>query len=232
MSHFRDAIKRALRRRGYELHRYPVLGYLAENQIDTILDVGANTGQYGQEMRALGFAGRLISFEPIPSVYRTLQATAQDDPRWTTHPFALGTEAAKTTINVSGTTPSSSLLEMLPAHTDALEASAYVGTAEVEVRRLDALYPALCQPDERVMLKIDTQGYTMHVLEGAAGILDQIVGLEIELSLQPLYAGEPLIEDVVAYLRERGFTLVWTCPGFKNATTQHILNMDGYFFRT
>ncbi|GAB5520438.1 MAG: FkbM family methyltransferase [Rhodothermales bacterium] len=232
MSHFRDAIKRSLRQRGYELHRYPVTQYLADYRIDTILDVGANIGQYGQEMRALGFEGRLISFEPIPSVYETLKASAEADPRWETHPYALGTIAKTTTINISGTTPSSSLLDMLPTHTDALQASAYVGTADIEVQRLDALYPTLCQPSDRVMLKIDTQGYTMHVLEGATGVLDQITGLEIELSLQPLYAGEPLIEEVIAYLRERGFTPVWTCPGFKNATTQHILNMDGYFFRT
>lgn len=134
-------------------------------------------------------------------------------------------------INVSGASSSSSLLDMLPSHTDALPASATVGTEQVEVRRLDALYGTYCPASSRVLLKIDAQGYTREILSGAEGVLHRIQGIEVELALQPLYDGEPLIDEVIASLQAAGFTLVWINQGFKNPTTQHLLNADGYFFR-
>ena len=69
------------------------------------------------------------------------------------------------------------------------------------------------------------------MLAGASGVLDRIQGLEVELSLQPLYEGEPLIAEVIQFLQDAGFTLVWINQGFKNPNTQHLLNADGYFFR-
>jgi FkbM family methyltransferase len=66
---------------------------LAHYQINLILDVGANDGQFAREMRELGYNGRIASFEPMASCIATLQKLAEADPLWSVHPFGLGREA-------------------------------------------------------------------------------------------------------------------------------------------
>ena len=53
--------------------------------IDTIFDVGANVGYYAQEIRELGFKGKIVSFEPLRLAYEGLVKNAKNEPRWTTY---------------------------------------------------------------------------------------------------------------------------------------------------
>ena len=78
-------------------------------KIDTIIDVGANEGQFGLFVRSIGFRGNIYSFEPVSGAYETLRRSAEADANWHVFNFALGAQASETYINVSKHTSFSSV---------------------------------------------------------------------------------------------------------------------------
>lgn len=235
----RRRVKGLLRGLGWNIGRYDRLAdptavratLLAESRVDTVLDVGANAGQYGRQLRDAGFRGRIVSFEPLAAAHAALAAAAGRDPDWLAVRCALGAERATLQLNVAGNSWSSSLLPMLPAHRSAAPESAYVGVEAVTVSTLDEMLPQVCAADSRCFLKIDTQGYTLQVLAGASGSLARMAGLQLELSLVRLYADEPLMAEVLEYLAERGFRLVHVEPEFRDSRG-FLLQVNGLFART
>lgn len=226
-----DLLTRNLQRFGYSVVRFPVMRFFREHNIDVILDVGANAGQYGSELRRLGYKGRMVSFEPSSAAYAKLAERASHDPHWATAHFALGSMTMEHELHIAGNSVSSSFLEMLPKHTAVAPESAFVNSEAVSIKRLDSIFHHYCNSRDEILLKIDTQGYERQVLEGATGVLSNIVGLQLEMSLTPLYEGEAPAESLIALARDHGFTLVWIQHGFKDSSTQQLLQVDGLFFR-
>lgn len=206
---------------------------LKQRGIDLVVDVGANKGGFAGKVREAGYKGPLVSFEPLREVHRLLESLSAADPAWTLAPrMALGAEPGEATLHVAGNSSSSSLLPMLPTHAEAAPASAYVAEERVPVQRLDAALPALMGTDaRRILLKIDTQGYERPVLEGAAGLLDRIDTLQLELSLVPLYEGQWLLADFLPDLTEKGFVLWSLSEVFSDPRTGQLLQVDGVFVR-
>jgi FkbM family methyltransferase len=200
--------------------------------IDLVLDVGANAGQFAREIRAFGFAGRIVSFEPLSDAHRLLLEAAADDDQWQVHPrCALGDRDGEITINVSANSVSSSLLPMTGAHVGAAGASAYVGRETVPLFRLDAAAHAYLAAARHPFLKIDTQGFEWQVLDGAAESLPRFRGVLCELSLVELYEGQHLWRDVIERLERGGFTLWNVQPGFADPRDGRTLQIDAVFFR-
>ncbi|MGH8029648.1 MAG: FkbM family methyltransferase [Arenimonas sp.] len=205
---------------------------LQTGRFDTVLDVGANAGQYARQLRKdLGYAGRIVSFEPLSTAYAELSGHARRDPAWTTVHCALGAVDGTAQIQVAGNSYSSSLLDMLPAHLDAAPQSARVDTETVTVRRLDAIIDDLCPARDRLFLKIDVQGFEPQVLDGAASTLPRVQALQVEMSLVPLYAGEPTFAQMHDRLQDLGFALHSLEPGFAHPRTGQLLQVDGVYVR-
>ncbi len=83
--------------------------------ITTVLDVGANVGQFAELLRLMGYRGKIISFEPLRAAYQELAAKAAADGNWEAHNFALGMQCGHATINVSNYSVLSSLLPLTAA---------------------------------------------------------------------------------------------------------------------
>jgi FkbM family methyltransferase len=237
----KKVIKRGLAALGYEVRRLSVhtspgvqLNRLITHLgIDLVLDVGANTGQYAQELRAQRYAGAIVSFEPLATAHARLLEAARRDPRWRVAPrMALGSRTAEVTLNVAGNSLSSSVLRMLPAHEQAAPGSGVVGTEAVALHRLDEVAGQYLGGANAVLLKIDTQGYEDQVLAGAAGVLDRVTAVQLELSFEPLYEGQPLFDAMRGRLRDIGFSLVAMFPGYVDPLTGRTLQVDGFFVRT
>jgi FkbM family methyltransferase len=223
-----------LARRGFVVRRHPAVRrqkMFARHGVDVVFDVGAAKGQFGQELRAFGYTGRLVSFEPMRAPYAELRSAAAGDPAWTTVPAALGDEPGSSTIHVASNSDSSSLLPMAQAHVAAAPHVGYVAEETIEVRRLDDVAPEHLDPTSRPFLKIDTQGFEGHVLAGGPQTLQRCVGLQLELSFVPLYEGGLLADQAIALAYEHGFALVGIDPGFADPNGQ-VLQADGVFFRT
>lgn len=228
---WRELVCDRLHRTGYDIVRYPLTRYLLEREINVVLDVGANTGQYAQELRELGYMGRIVSFEPLSEAYEKLSMFASADSAMDTMNVAIGRESAEVEINVSGLDCSSSFLQMLPSHIDINEDYAPVAKETAKVITLDSIFQDHVTTGDCAFLKIDTQGFEREVIEGAQDSLANIVGLQVELTLTPLYSDQPLIEDIILVLRDYGFVPVWLQHGFKDPQTQYLKQVDGFFMR-
>lgn len=199
--------------------------------VEVVLDVGANAGQYARGLWRMGYRGRIVSFEPLSSAYRNLRANAWGHRRWQTVNLALGDCDGQSTIHVAGNSQSSSLLEMLPRHVAAAPESAYIGTETITVRRLDGIIDDYCRADERLFLKLDVQGFEETVLRGATRTLDRCLGVQLEMSLIPLYGGEVLFTEMLAAMAARGYCLMSLANGFADPQSGRLLQVDGVFYR-
>lgn len=224
----RNAAQFLLKRSGREITRSPQMKYFRDFGVDCIFDVGANIGQYAQEMQSLGYRGRIESFEPLPSAYAILQKSAQRHSLWNSHNFALGDLDTTATINLSTHSPASSFLPLADVkHQVDLT---YVSQQTVPVKRLDGVFTEIAQGAKRVFLKVDTQGFEREVLNGAGEKLSEFCGIQLEVSLVQQYRGESLIEEHIAFLRERSFVPYWCTPGYRNSTTLQLYQVDIIFF--
>lgn len=225
---------------GYDISRFTATSHpLARKKkiletygIEAVLDVGANTGQFAIRLRKdLGYQGRIFSFEPLSSAFRTLQRNAEGSVGWEVFNCALGDANEKQQINIAGNSESSSLLAMLPSHQKAAPESGYVGTETIDVKTLDSLFGGFCKPSASFFLKIDTQGFEIKVLAGAEKSLPKIDTIQMEMSLVPLYGGELLFTDICVLMRNKGYTLVAIEDGFSDPASGQMLQVDGIFHR-
>lgn len=226
---------------GIDIVRYPLHDPLARtvklldhHRVDCVVDVGANDGGFARGIRGLGYKGRIISFEPLQEPFGSLHRKSIADAKWEAFQYAIGDAKSHVTINVSGNSGmSSSVLPMLETHTVVEPDSRYVGTETVNQERLDELLPELgIGRDSRTFLKIDVQGYERAVIDGASRLLagGVIVGLQLELSLVPLYEGAMTYREGLERAEILGMTLMGLDPAFADSTSGQLLQADAVFF--
>ncbi len=233
-------LRKALNGAGIEIHRFSPdssrLGRLAtclrEHRIDFVVDVGANEGQFAQDLRTGGFGGRILSLEPMTVAHRLLTEASRGDSAWMVHPrCALGASEGEIELNISNNSVSSSVLPMLPAHSQAAPQSVYLGKETVSLTTLDLIAANFLGDAQAPFLKIDTQGYEWQVLDGAAQALSIARGVQIELSLIPLYEGQRLWLESIARLESLGFTLWALEPAFVDPSNGRTLQLDATFIK-
>jgi FkbM family methyltransferase len=229
-------IQKILNFLGWKMSRYVPQGnlLLAEElrvrNICFVLDIGANAGQFGSALFAAGYSGSLVSFEPLPGPYQSLLNLAGKNTHWTVAPrSAVGSANGEITINVSQNSVSSSILPILEQHQNAAPRSAYVASEVVPIITLDVWLSQ--NPAERPFIKIDTQGYEMEVLKGAESTLRLASGIKVEVSIAPLYEGQPDYLSLIEFIRSAGFSLWSIEPGFSDPITGRLLQFDAVFFR-
>jgi FkbM family methyltransferase len=204
---------------------------LEERGITLVMDVGANEGLFSERLRAAGYEGRIVSFEPLAEMFAKLASRSANDDNWESFQLAVGSEPYAATLHVAGNWASSSLLPMNKRHWLAEPRSAYVDDEPCQVVALDGMLDTLIGPDDRIYLKVDVQGSELAVLRGAERLLEQVEVIQAEMSLMPLYDGGPLLGAVVSYLDERRFGLLGLAPAFVHPTSGVILQVDGIFAR-
>lgn len=198
--------------------------------ITTVVDAGANSGQYAHYLRESGFEGTILSFEPLDGPFAELQTSSANDPRWTPFHCGLGAETARLQINISGNGASSSFLPITDRSIKVEPNTGFVGAQPADVKRLDE-FAHLFQTNEKILLKIDTQGYEDKVLAGAGELLRQVALIECELSTVPLYEGQLLFMDMIRRLDSLGFRAVNFEPEFIEPQTGYCLQLNGIFAR-
>ena len=230
-------INNSLRKIGFEIRHYvsasdELVTSMRKFDIDLILDVGANNGQFASWIRECGYMGKIVSFEPLSSAHAALRQTCERDPLWEAYPrCALGDHEGEVEINIAGNSESSSILPMLESHRNAAPDSAYLGKEIVSVKKLDDVAGQYLKDTRAPFLKIDTQGFEWQVLDGARDTLPHIKGILVELSLVPLYGGQHLWRDVIDRLEAEGFILWAFKPVFSDLSQGRTLQVDGIFYR-
>lgn len=231
-------LKKLANKFGYDILHLPTdplirrrLDLFRQYQINLIFDIGANKGQFVTRIRELGYKGRIVSFEPLSEAYSLLLQKTKNDPFWEAANLALGDFNGETTINIAQNSYSSSMLNVLPEHLASAPDSKYIGTETIHVKTLDNVIDDYFNENDRLYVKIDTQGYEKKVIDGLKKSIDKIIGFQMELSLIPLYAEETLMQEMIMELKSLGYKLKLIETGHMNYNTGEILQVEGYFFR-
>ncbi len=184
------------------IEHYAMVKHLAPH---TLIDVGANKGQFSLVVRKLFPETRIIAFEPLPEAADRYERLFNADRLTTLHRLALDTSAGERTFYVTDRSDSSSLFRPGPGQKTAF-GNALSHEITVKTTRLDeAVNPEdLTAP---VLLKIDVQGAEQHVIRSAECLLDHVDHIYVEASFVELYDGQSLFSDVFHELNAKGYRI-------------------------
>tara|TARA_B100000795_G_C22777996_1_gene430928 strand:+ start:998 stop:1729 length:732 start_codon:yes stop_codon:yes gene_type:complete len=205
---------------------------LKDNNIDYLFDIGANEGQFINELRYYGFRGKILSFEPLSEAHKKLIINSQRDVNWKVYKrIAVGNKNSKNIINVSQNSVSSSILEINKRHTESAPNSKIIGKESIEERKFEDIFCELDIKEKNLFLKIDTQGYESQVLDGAEKILNLFKGILVEVSLTELYKNQKTWLEIINKIENLGFEIWSIDRGFTNKNNGRSLQADLVFFR-
>jgi len=197
-------INRALEPLGFQVRRLREPRYLAEFGFRTVLDIGANTGQFARRARRLFPDATIHSFEPLPDAFYALAEFSRKSRNVYAHRVALGEADGQAEMYRNEFSPSSSFLPISPIHTTAFPGTGHTRPVHVPMTSLDAWargYP-LSRP---LLIKMDVQGYEDKVLRGGMDTVSQAAVLIVEVSFQELYFGQILFDELLLLTRRMGF---------------------------
>ena len=210
---------RDVKERDFALHLRQLFDRL---EVDCVLDVGANVGQYRDFLRdRVLYDGPIVSFEPVRKHVEVLKARAEGDRDWHIEGYALGASEGTSPINVMVSDQFSSFLQP-----DSSRVQDYDGMntpcaiENVTVHMLDVVLPVLRERLDfhRPYLKLDTQGFDIQVVQGANDSLPLMRALQTEASIIGIYKGMPGYMDTICYLGERGFDVTGFYPVSRDAS--------------
>jgi FkbM family methyltransferase len=209
------------------------LNLLDLSQAGVVFDVGANEGQFAQELIAFRPKTKIVSFEPVSAAHTSLLKNARRCPNWTVaERMALGELRAESTIYVTRNSQCSSL-RPAAENVSRLEPDFALSETEVvPVDRFDNVCRQFIDAQSKIYLKIDVQGGEKDVFAGSVGVRHQIVGIQVEISFHEIYAGQStgfgLVDDIVS----AGFDIYGISNGWRHAKTGKLLQADIFFIRT
>ena len=218
------------RRFGFQIARHEppaIIKTLNNFNFETVIDVGANIGQFATTLNRYGFIGKIYSVEPSSEAYNKLLVNSRKSTNWHILPrCALGKTEGFATLNISKNSYSSSLLQILPKHTSAAPDSQFIKEEKVNMQTLDAMFKDSDFLRRSCFLKIDVQGFEGEVLAGGIELMKKIGGVKIELSLSKLYEGQSSFEQLIGLIEDYGF-MIWNIePGFQNSHSGETYQFD------
>jgi FkbM family methyltransferase len=177
---------------------------LRSRGVGTLLDIGANKGQYATLLRRHGFSGHIHSYEPVSGPFAVLSGAAARDYRWDVHQVAVSDVPGELVMHVAQNTSHSSALPVRSGYVAVTKASHVVAEETVRATTLDELAADVAK---NFAIKIDVQGLEARVLDGGAAALARAEVLEMELNLINSYEGETLAPGLLERVFDMGFRL-------------------------
>lgn len=200
--------------------------------INVVLDVGANRGQFATKLRKHGYTGRIISFEPLAELAKVLEEASAGDPEWTVLNYALGEEDGTAEINarpgaMSSLLPTSEFGEQW--HENLRKSR----KETIQIRRLDTVYADAVADvaDPKVYLKLDTQGFDLAAFNGGGEVIKHVQAMQSEVSCVPIYDGMPKLHETLPVYEEAGFAINGMFPVNFDAKTARVIEFDMVLIR-
>lgn len=215
-------------------HQYSLeqdlLRVIDDCDLTTVVDIGAHHGGFGLSLRASGYTGPIVSFEPSSASFEQLARLA--GPQWRVVQSAIGTSNGTCELNLfegdgqlNSVRPASEfgveVWEMTPA-----------GTETLPMARLDTALDGLGLDPARTLVKIDTQGLDFEIVRWAPDLFDNVGGLLLELAMFGLYEGAPTPGEVIDTVRGHGLNVVGFFPVHPHPRPLVPVEFDALFARS
>lgn len=208
-------VKRSISQSSLESH---LIALFRLYNINLVIDVGANAGQYGQMLRSIGYRGQILSFEPLRAPFEKLISISRRDPKWCAINVALGDKVEKKSINIYSSSVFSSMLQMNEFGREKYSGHGNVESQSIEIDTLDNKIKSIDHfKDKNIFLKMDTQGYDLKVLAGAKETLNQCYGLQSEVSFKQIYDGMPTYRESLDVFEAEKFMVSGMFPVSRNS---------------
>ena len=204
--------------------------WLRRHDIQTILDIGANVGQFAAMIHPILPGAAIYAFEPLKDCYEQLLANMQGIAGFHAFNWALGDHETSAAMCRSEHSPSSSLLEMADLHKEAFPSSRTTAREVVAVRCLDDVAREL-NVAGGLLVKIDVQGYEDRVIRGGRETLSRASVLIVETSFRELYRGQALFGVIHDMLARLGFFYAGALGQWRNRLDGSVLQADSIFVR-
>ena len=204
--------------------RAKMLGVLPK----TVIDVGANIGQFSVAASKLFQLEAIYPIEPDPRVAKILGKNIGESISKNIVISAIGSEVGERLFNVN---LDSQVSSMLPLGVDRIKGYPGASVAEkiiVPITTLDALFFEKFLP-KPILLKIDVQGFEDQVIAGAKKFLTKVQWVLVEVSFATLYEGELDFDSITSLMEENGFRFVGPINFHVSPTTREIIEMDALF---
>jgi FkbM family methyltransferase len=216
----------------FSLTSYRMVSALKQQGIhpQTIIDVGANVGQFTVAAAKLFPNRQIHSFEPLPEAVTLLKKHVRKFKNISVYPLALGDHEGDIPFHVNAYNLSSSIIPLAQAHRQAFPNAQEVKTISVNLSTLDKVFNAITL-EPPVLLKLDVQGYESITLRGGLKTLQQVDYVILEASFKPMYEGEMLFMDIVRLMAEYGFQFLRPVGWLSHPKTGEFLQMDALFER-
>ncbi|MDB5143826.1 MAG: hypothetical protein JWQ66_2539 [Mucilaginibacter sp.] len=236
----KNQIKKALNLFGYQVRKNHVedpdavelrefihrVNWFKNYGINTIVDIGANEGQFAKKIVTLFPNACLFCFEPLGEPFHKLEETFKDNKNVILYHFALGEIDGELTINLNEYSPSSSFLKMDESHKDSFSYAVATTTSKVQVKHLDGLELNLVEP---ILIKIDVQGFEDKVIAGGMAAIKRAKVIIIEVSFKELYEKQPLFIDIYRTLTQLNFRYHGNLEQLLSPHNGEILQADAIF---
>jgi FkbM family methyltransferase len=206
------------------------LRWLKEMKINTVLDIGANEGQFASMIRKLMPKATICSFEPIPDCFAKLLQNFSMDKAFKAFNVAVGDKEEIIEMNINDFSPSSSLLQIDDLHVENFKHTSNIKKQQVQVKTLDGLRTQL-DLVKPYLVKIDTQGYEDKVILGGKDVLSGAAVIFVELSYRPLYKEQTLFDDIYNDLVRLGFQYHGNFEELLSPINGSVLQSDGIFIK-
>lgn len=196
----------------------------------TVLDIGANTGQFAEEAFRAFPGVTIYSFEPISECYEQLVQMSQRQP--TLHPIelALSDRDGEAEFWLSHYRGSSSFQKVLPMHLDVWPFTEIEDNVTMRVARLDSMASEL-DLTPPVFAKLDVQGHELSVINGGRETLSKCQRIMVECNFAPLYEGQPTFDQLYDSLHSLGFLFDGFIGHLRDPRNFELLAADAIFYQ-
>lgn len=201
---------------------------LAGVQPKTVVDVGANIGQFAVASSRLFQGAAVFPIEPDPRVAEQLRENIGLPVAENVRVIAVGDSVGTATFHVNRDPQVSSLLPLGEDRIEFFPDSRVIEKITVPVTTLDALFEGVTLA-EPILLKIDVQGFEDRVIAGAGAFLERVRWVLMEVAFSKLYEGERDFESIVDLLKKHGFHFVRPMNFHISPKTGEIIEMDALF---
>jgi len=229
-----NPLRKVIQKTGFDFHRHkPMpnkLSYFKTFNFQTILDIGANVGQFAKEIRGRIPNTQIYSFEPIKECFEKLEQNMKSDSNFRAYNFALGDKSEDVEMHKSAYSPSSSILKMSETHKNLFPHTKEHTTEKIKIKRLDDIAKDL-NLEKEIMIKADVQGFEDKVIAGGIETFKKAKAVLIENSFVKLYDGQPLFDDIYMKLKSLGFEYKGSLQKKVDRYTGKIISEDSLFIR-